>query len=584
MLSIHRRVAVLLVILSLFLSSSCKSRNAEEAKPANATTASASNAATDAEGHQWWQHAVFYELYPRSFADSNNDGIGDLNGINSKLDYLHWLGVDAVWLTPMFPSPQVDFGYDVSDYENVNPDYGTLSDMDRLIADGKNKNVRFILDFVMNHTSDQHPWFLESESSRNNPKRDWYIWRDGKAPGVPPNNWNSLFGGPAWKFSPKTGQWYYHFFYAQQPDLNWRNPEVKNAMFDATRWWYRRGIAGFRLDAVDTLYEDPALTDNPVLPGKNVYGDPNEVNKYNDKFPEVHTTLKELRQVANDYNAVLIGETWTDNAAELKQYYGDHADELQMPMDFMFTMVNKVSAPDFRKQIAAVDGAGGWPIYVMSNHDIRRVYDRYGDGVHNDQIAKLMATLYLTLRGTPILYYGEELGMENNDPKRREDVKDPIGQRGWPKEKGRDGERTPMQWTTGTNAGFSTVKPWNPVDPRFKSYNVETEKADPNSILNHYQKLLALRHTDKALLDGKYIALNENDPSVLAYVRSYQGENVLVVLNMSKMPQKVNLDLASKGVQGSSANTLIASPGATGQVNVSDIHLEPFGAIVAKLQ
>jgi alpha-glucosidase len=583
MLSIRRRAAVLLLVLSLFLSFSCKSKSAEEAKSANAATASTSNASTDSEGHQWWQHAVFYELYPRSFADSNNDGIGDLNGINSKLDYLHWLGVDAVWLTPMFPSPQVDFGYDVSDFENVNPDYGTLSDMDRLIADGKSKNIRFILDFVMNHTSDQHPWFLESKSSRNNPKRDWYIWRDGKGPGIPPNNWNSLFGGSAWKFSPKTSQWYYHFFYAQQPDLNWRNPEVKNAMFDATRWWYKRGIAGFRLDAVDTLYEDPALTDNPVLPGKNVYGDPNEVNKYNDKFPEVHQTLKELRSVANEYNAVLIGETWTDNAAELKEYYGDHADELQMPMDFMFTTVNKVSAPDFRKQIAAVDASGGWPIYVLSNHDIRRVYDRYGDGKHNDQIAKLMATLYLTLRGTPILYYGEEIGMENNDPKRREDVKDPIGQRGWPREKGRDGERTPMQWTTAVNAGFSTVKPWNRVDPRYKKYNVEAEKADPNSILNHYQKLLSLRHTDKALLDGKYIALNENDPNVLAYLRSYQGENVLVVLNMSKSLQKVNLDLASKGVQGTSANTLIASYAAPAQVSVSDVQLEPFGAIIAKL-
>lgn len=581
----RKRVAVLILLLAILLCCSCSDKKAEDNKaPANAVTSSTSNAATDAEGHQWWQHAVFYEVYPRSFADSNNDGIGDLNGIDSKLDYLRWLGVDAVWLTPMFPSPQVDFGYDVSDYENVNSDYGTLSDMDQLIADGKNKNVRFILDFVMNHTSDQHPWFLESESSRNNPKRDWYVWRDGKGPGVPPNNWDSVFGGPGWKFDPKTGQWYYHFFYAQQPDLNWRNPEVKNAMFDVTRWWYKRGIAGFRLDAVDTLYEDPALTDNPVLPGKNVYGDPNEINKYNDKFPEVHTTLRKLRQVANEYNAVLIGETWTDNAAELKQYYGDHSDELQMPMDFMFTMVNKVSAPDFRKQIAAVDGSGGWPIYVVSNHDIRRVYDRYGDGVHNDQIAKLMATMYLTLRGTPILYYGEELGMENNDPKRREDVKDPIGQRGWPKEKGRDGERTPMQWTPAVNAGFSTAQPWNPVGPRYKKYNVEAEKADPNSILNHYQKLLALRHADKALLDGKYIALNENDPNVLAYVRSYQGENVLVVLNMSKSAQKVKVDLASKGVQGSSATTLVASFAAPTQVNVSNVQLEPFGAIVAKLQ
>ncbi|HLH08574.1 MAG TPA: alpha-glucosidase [Terriglobales bacterium] len=579
----QKRLASMILALLLFVSLSCSSKKSEQSAE-NAATTSTANAGTDAEGHRWWQHAVFYEIYPRSFADSNNDGIGDLNGIDSKLDYLHWLGVDAVWLTPMYPSPQVDFGYDVSNYEDVNPQYGTLADMDRLIANGKKDDIRFILDFVMNHTSDQHPWFLESESSRNNPKRDWYIWRDGKGAGKPPNNWTSTFGGSAWTFSPKTDQWYYHYFYPQQPDLNWRNPDVKNAMFDTTRWWYKRGIAGFRLDAVDTLYEDPALTDNPVLPGKNAYGDQNQERKYNDKLPEVHTTLKELRKVADEYNAVLIGETWTDNASELKLYYGANSDELQMPMDFMFTTVNRVSAPDFRKQIAAVDGSGGWPVYVLSNHDIRRVYDRYGDGVHNDQIAKMMATLYLTLRGTPIMYYGEEIGMENNDPKRKQDVMDPIGRLGWPKEKGRDGERTPMQWTPGENAGFSTAKPWNPVDPRYKTYNVETEKADPNSILNHYQRLLALRHTDKALLDGKYSPLNENDPNVLAFLRSYQGENVLVVLNMSKTPQKVKLDLSSRGVNGTAAKTLVSSFNVPSQLNLSDVELEPFGAVVAQVQ
>lgn len=578
-----KRVATLILILAFLFSLSCKSKKSEPTTK-DPATASAAHPGVDAEGHQWWQHAVFYELYPRSFADSNNDGIGDLNGIDSKLDYLHWLGVDAVWLTPMFPSPQVDFGYDVSDYENVNPDYGTLGDMDRLIADGKKQQIKFVLDFVMNHTSDKHPWFIESESSRNNPKRDWYVWRDGKGQGKPPNNWNSIFGGPAWKFDPKTNQWYYHYFYAQQPDLNWRNPDVKNAMFDVTRWWYKRGIAGFRLDAVDTLYEDPELRDNPVLPGKNVYGDQKQEHKYNDKLPEVHTTLKQLRKVADEYNAVLIGETWTDNASELKQYYGDHSDELQMPMDFMFTEVNKVSAPEFRAQIAAVNDAGGWPIYVLSNHDIRRVYDRYGDGVHNDQIAKLMATLYLTLRGTPIMYYGEEIGMENNDPKRREDVQDPIGRLGWPKEKGRDGERTPMQWTAGTDAGFSTTKPWNPVDPRYATYNVESEKADSNSILNHYQKLLALRHTSPALLDGSYIPVDEEDPNVLAYLRSYKGENILVVLNMSKSPQKVTLDLASKGLQSKTAKTILASFDTPDQLNVSDIEMKPYGAIVAQVQ
>jgi len=543
-----------------------------------------SRPAVDEAGHQWWQNAVFYEIYPRSFADSNNDGIGDLNGIGQHLDYLHWLGVDAVWISPMFPSPQVDFGYDVSDYENVDPKYGTLADMDKLIAGGKDHQIKFILDFVVNHTSDKHPWFIESASSKNNPKRDWYIWRDGKGPNQPPNNWTSTFGGSAWKYDSRTNQYYYHFFYAEQPDLNWRNPAVADAMYGTEAWWYKRGIAGFRLDAVDTLFEDPELKDNPVVDHeKNAFGDLEQKRIYNDKLPEVHDVLKGLRKVADQYDAVLIGETWTENIKELEQYYGG-GHEIQMPMDFMVTMINKLSAPDFRKQIGAVENAHGWPVFVMSNHDIRRVYDRYGDGKHNDQIAKLMSGLYLTLRGTPIMYYGEEIGMENNDPKRREDVQDPIGRLGWPKEKGRDGERTPMQWNASTNAGFSTAKPWNPVDPRYATYNVETEKKDPNSILNWYQKVLALRHTNRALLDGDYVALNETDPNVLSYLRSYKGENVLVVLNMSGTPQKVKFDLASHGVTGTSGNTLAASFNAPAKVNTTEINVEPFSAWIGEVK
>jgi alpha-glucosidase len=545
--------------------------------------ASAQKKPVDKEGHQWWQHAVFYEIYPRSFADGNNDGTGDINGITSKLDYLRWLGVDAIWLTPMFPSPQVDFGYDVSDYENVNPEYGTLADMDRLIATGTQKNVRVVLDFVVNHTSDKHPWFIASSSSKTDPKRDWYIWRNGKGENQPPNNWYSTFGGPAWKFDSRTGQWYYHYFYAEQPDLNWRNPAVKKAMFDVTRWWYQRGVAGFRLDAVDTLFEDPNLTNNPVIPGKkNAFGDPVEDRINNTKLPELHDALKGLRTVADQYDAVLIGETWTKDSEELKRYYAE-GKELHMPMDLMLTSVNKVSAPAFRVQIAQAESLGGWPTYVMSNHDIRRVYDRYGDGQHNDQIAKLMASLYLTLRGTPIMYYGEELGMENNDPKRIEDVQDPIGKRGWPEEKGRDGERTPMQWNTSANAGFSSKRPWNPVDPRYPQYNVETERRDPNSILNYYQHLLALRHTNPALLDGKYVALNENDPNVLAYVRSYEGHNVMVLLNMSGEDQKIRPDLASKGIAAKSAKVLLSSYGSQGNDN-NVIALKPFEAYVAQLE
>jgi alpha-glucosidase len=536
--------------------------------------------AVDAEGHQWWQHAVFYEIYPRSFADSNNDGIGDLNGITSKMDYLRDLGVDAIWITPCYPSPQVDFGYDVSDYENIDPMYGTLGDFDHMVAEGKKHHVRIIMDFVPNHTSDQHPWFLDSKSSRTAPHRDWYIWRDGKAPGQPPNNWISIFGGSAWKFDPTTNQYYYHFFYSAQPDLNWRNPAVEKVMIDTTRWWYRRGVAGFRLDAVGNLFEDPALRDNPVLPGTNKQGDPNMENIYNTNFPEVHDELKKLRSAANEFDAVLIGETWTSNIDELNRFYGNGGDELQMPMDFMFTTVNKLSAPDFRRQIAAVNAARGWPVFVISNHDIVRSYNRYGDGKNNDAIAKLMGAFYLTLRGTPILYYGEEIGMENNDPTRKEDVRDPIGKTGWPAEKGRDGERTPMQWNTSTNAGFSKHEPWLPVPPSYKTHNVASELKDPNSVLSLYKKVLALRRTNVALIEGSYTALNEDDPNIMSYLRSYKGKAVLVALNMSDKPQTVKFDLAK---QGFSKFILTPLVGTFESDKTGVLELKPFAAVIAEV-
>lgn len=529
--------------------------------------------------HAWWQHAVFYEIYPRSFADSNNDGIGDLNGIASKLDYLKQLGIDAIWITPCFPSPQVDFGYDVSDYENIDPKYGTLADFDHLAKEANQRGIHIILDFVMNHTSDQHPWFLDSKSSRTSAHRDWYIWRDGKGPGQPPNNWVSTFGGSAWTYDPRTQQYYYHYFYAQQPDLNWRNPAVEDAMFNVTRFWYKRGVAGFRLDAVDTLFEDPNLHDNPVLPGKNDFGDPNEQNQYNDNLPEVHDVLRGLRKVADEYNAVLIGETWTDNIDELNRYYGQGNNELQLPMDFLFAMVNKLSPADFRKQIASVNAASGWPTFVISNHDIVRSYDRYGDGKHNDQIAKLMAGLYLTLRGTPIMYYGEEIGMKTTPPTRREEVQDPIGRSGWPKEKGRDGERTPMQWDGSANAGFSEAKPWLPVPPTYKTHNVADELKDPNSVLSFYRQVLALRHTNEALLDGDYVPLNENDQSVLSYLRSYKDQAVLVALNMSGSEQKVSFDLGSHGFASAKALIVTGNSAASGNV----VTLEPFGVFIGEL-
>ncbi len=525
---------------------------------------------------------MFYEVYPRSYMDSNNDGVGDLNGIASKMDYLHWLGVDAIWITPCFPSPQVDFGYDVSNYVDIDPMYGTLRDFDRMEAGGKKDGVSIVLDLVVNHTSDKHKWFLQSESSKSNSYRDWYIWRDGKGPNQPPNNWTALFGGSAWQWSAKTSQYYYHFFYPQQPDLNWRNPKVESAIFDVTRFWYKRGVVGFRLDAVDTLFEDPNLTDNPVLPGKDAYGEPNEERKYNTNLPEVMQVLAGLRTVANQYHAVLIGETWTNTIEQLKRYYGLNHEGIQMPMDLAFTNIKPpLSADAFRQHIASVVGSGEWPVWVMSNHDIVRAYSRFGDGQHNDAIAKVLAGMYLTLPGTPVMYYGEEIGMQNNDPTRREDVKDPIGRLGWPQEKGRDGERTPMQWNATPNAGFTTGIPWLPIPVSYQTHNVASEQKDPGSILNFYRNLIALRKTNKALLDGDWVAINADDQNVLSYLRRYKNEAVIVVLNMSASPQKVSFDLSKQGFRDAQLRTLLTA--ASGGQTLPTMELEPFSVYIGEV-
>ena len=435
----------------------------------------------------WWKHAVIYEIYPRSFQDSNGDGVGDINGITSRLDYLRDLGIDAIWISPMYPSPLVDFGYDVSDYTAIDPLYGTLADFDSLVSEGK-RNIRVVMDFVPNHTSDQHPWFKESRSSRTNPKRDWYIWRDGKGPGQPPNNWQSWFGHSAWKLDPTTNQYYYHHFYTEQPDLNWRNPQVRKAMYDAMRFWLDRGVAGFRIDAVSRLFEDPNLHDDPILPGKNAYGDPNIAHKYTDNLPEVHEVLREMRKVVDEYpgNPVLISEADEPNITELTKMYGSKNDEVQLPMDFQIADVNKLSAPDFRRLLTEIDHnkAGGQPHYFFSNHDQPRQWDRYGDGIHNDQIAKLTAALLLPRARRRCMYYGEEIGMRTTEPTRKEDVQDPIGKIGWPQEKGRDGERTPMQWDSSKNAGFSAAeRPWLSVPSSAAECNVQAESQDPHSIL-----------------------------------------------------------------------------------------------------
>jgi len=544
---------------------------------------------------EWWRHAVLYEIYPRSFQDSDGDGIGDIKGITARLDYLHDLGIDAIWITPMYPSPGVDYGYDISDYTAIDPVYGSMADFDNLVAEARKRNIRVIMDYVINHTSDQHKWFLESRSSRTNPKRDWYVWLDGKGEtatdkGQPPNNWQSWFGHSAWQWDETTRQYYYHYFYVQQPDLNWRNPEVHAAMDGVLDFWMKRGVAGFRIDAVSRLFEDPNLHDDPYLPGHNAYGDRNIQHKYTDDLPEVHDVLKEVRRVVDKYpgDPVLVTEADEPNVEALTKMYGNN-DEVQLPMDFQIADVNELNAHRFRDLFNQIESntAHGQPEYFFSNHDQSRQWDRYGDnGPHNDQIAKLMAVLELTTRGTPQMYYGEELGMRTTDPVRIEDVHDPIGKLGWPKEKGRDGERTPMQWDSSPGAGFTTsAKPWLPVPPSAATYNVEAESKDSNSIYNTYKCLLALRKTDAALRDGSQESVNESDRDVFAFIRRTGDRTVLVALNMSDHPHTMAFRLSDNGISGTKLAPLFTSPGPGSEsIPLDHVVLPPFGTLVAAVE
>jgi alpha-glucosidase len=542
---------------------------------------------------EWWKHAVIYELYPQSFQDSDGDGVGDLKGIAKRLDYLHDLGIDAIWITPIYPSPGVDNGYDIADYTAIDPKYGTMGDFENLVAEAKKRGIRIIMDYVINHTSDQNEWFKESRSSKTNPKRDWYVWRDGKGEtatdkGEPPNNWQSWFGHSAWQWEEPTRQYYYHYFYVQQPDLNWNNPEVHTAMMGVLDFWMKRGVAGFRIDAVSRLFEDPQMRDDPYLPGYNVYGDRNIKHKYTDDLPGVHDVLKEVRRTVSKYpgDPVLVTEADEPNVEALAKMYGN-GDEVQLPMDFQIADVNELSAPKFRRLFDEIENnsAHGQPEYFFSNHDQPRQWDRYGDGTHNDQIAKLMAVLELTTRGTPQMYYGEELGMRTTDPARIEDVHDPIGKLGWPKEKGRDGERTPMQWDGTANAGFTTGSPWLHVPPSAKTYNVEAESKDPNSIFNTYKKLLELRKTNTALREGTQTSVG-NDPDVFAYLRKSGDALVLVLLNMSSHERTWGFKPDEHGMHATSKLVpLYSSPADVAAWDAArPLKLAPFAAMVAEVQ
>ncbi len=527
---------------------------------------------------QWYDNAAIYEIYPRSFQDVNGDGIGDLSGITARLDYLKQLGVDAIWITPFFPSPNADFGYDISDYVSVAPEYGTLQDWDKLVSEANKRGIRILVDFVLNHTSDQHPWFKESRSLRTNPKRDWYVWRSGGGPTQPPTHWTSIFGGYTWTWDAPTQQWYYHIFLPQQPDVNWRNPALRKAMYDVVRFWLNHGASGFRLDATPYLFEDPAFPEDPNPPQA---GGAAALEPYNSGRPENHEVLREMRKILDGYpgNPVLLGESSTATIQDLAKVYGKNHDEIQLPMDFLFGNLTTLDAALFKKQVdaAQLQLGGGTPVFFLSSHDHPRQWSTFGDGIHNDQIAKLTATLTLTQRGCVLLYYGEEIGMGTMPAAQLKQV--PTGPKR-PRADDRDGERTPMQWNSGLNAGFSKGSPWLPVESGAQRYNVENEKGNPDSIYAWYSKLLKLRHEHAAFRDGAYIPLESGNRDVFAFGRKAGQKNVaLVVLNTSPKEQQVSVT-GFPGDWPSFRVLLMASP-ITGVPLSKALTIAPYGVLVA---
>ncbi|MCL6512268.1 MAG: alpha-glucosidase [Anaerolineae bacterium] len=536
----------------------------------------------------------------------------------AKLDYLQSLGVDALWLSPHFPSPNADMGYDVSDYTGVAPEYGTLDDFRRFLNGAHARGLRVVLDLVLNHTSEEHPWFIESRAGRDSPKRDWYVWRDPAPDGGPPNNWNSAFGGSAWEYDPQTGQYYYHFFFKQQPDLNWRNPEVKHAMWQAVRFWLDMGVDGFRLDAIGTIFEDPnypdhdaALSQIEMLRAWRENRSPEEQQALMAEFfkmfkhqfgqPGVHELMKELRALLDEYpgDRVLIGED--DDIA----YYGNGDDELHLVFNFPLMRTNRLTPAWVRANQAERLGKlppGAWPCNTLGNHDVARMKSAFGDGQHDDAIARVNLALLLTLRGTPVIYNGEEIGMTDLILERFDQLRDnqainlyhfAVGD-GIPPDEAmrmaarmsRDRCRTPMQWANAPNAGFcpAGVQPWLPVNPNYaQGINVADQEADPHSMLNFYRRLLALRKCTPALIAGSYEPVNEEAQDYLAFLRRSDdrradGQTCLVVLNMSAQPQTARFALPHH------ATCLFSSHGREGEIiPLSALHLQPFEIFIGEM-
>jgi alpha-glucosidase len=486
----------------------------------------------------WWERGIIYQIYPRSFKDSNGDGIGDLRGIRSKLDYLEWLGIDAIWVSPIFPSPMADFGYDVSNYIDIDPIFGTLADFDDLLADVHARGMKLLLDYVPNHTSDQHPWFLDSRSSRTSAKRDWYIWRDPAPNGGPPNNWLANFGGGAWEWDERTGQYYYHAFLKEQPDLNWRNPEARRAMLNVLRFWLDRSVDGFRVDVMHHLVKDTEFRDNPPnpewLPGMSPYRE--LLTTYTVDLPEVQEIVAQMRAVIEEYDdRMLVGEIYLP-VERLMAYYGASGKGAHLPFNFQL-----IRLPWKAKEIStaveryeALLPSYAWPNWVLGNHDKPRIASRAGA----DQ-TRVAAMLLLTLRGTPTMYYGDEIGMHDVAiaPSL---VQDPFEKNVPGLGLGRDPVRTPMQWTGGPWAEFSTMRPWLPLADDFATFNVAAERDDPTSLLTFYRRLIKLRREERALSVGDYSAVPSGD-DVMAYIRKADGRRLLIVLNFGARPQSFNV-------------------------------------------
>jgi alpha-glucosidase len=490
------------------------------------------------ENFRWWERGIIYQIYPRSFMDSDGDGVGDLPGIRTQLDYLQWLGVDAIWLSPIFPSPMADFGYDISDYTDIDPIFGTLDDFDALLADAHGRGLKVLLDYVPNHTSDQHAWFIESRASRESAKRDWYIWRDSRPDGGPPNNWRSNFGGGAWEWDRKTGQYYYHAFLKEQPDLNWRHPAVQEAMLDVLRFWLDRGVDGFRVDVMHHLAKDSEFRDNPPNPGWRPGMSPTRefLATYTADLPEVQDIVAKMRQVLDAYDdRMMVGEIYLP-VERLMAYYGASGQGAHLPFNFQLLALpwkaQEIAAAVQRYE--ALLPSYGWPNWVLGNHDKSRIATRVGAAQ-----ARVAAMLLLTLRGTPTMYYGDEIGMHDVSIS-PEQVRDPFEKNVPGLGLGRDPERTPMQWNSDVHAGFTTVRPWLPLPDDYRTVNVTVERKDLTSILNLYHRLSQLRRTEPALAIGEFAPL-PGYGELMAYVRKVNERRLLIVLNLGGEARSFNL-------------------------------------------